>query len=588
MPQIKFNDVCMQHGAQWLLDHASFAIDAKERIAIIGRNGAGKSTLLKLIEGLLEPDSGSIERSSGLHIASMVQEVPENLSGTLFDYIKQHHLAEHDWDVHQIDKVIADLGLEPGLLLEHASGGQLRRALLAAALVNEPDVLLLDEPTNHLDIDSILWLEKFLLRFQKTLIFITHDRDFMQHLATRIFEIDLGRLTNWQGDYAGFLKHKANALAAEARSQQNFEKKLSKEEVWIRQGIKARRTRNEGRVRALKKMREAYAQRRQRQGTLSLASRDAALSGKIVFELDDVHLAHGGHTLVKGLTLGILRGDKVAIIGANGCGKSSLIKVMLGMDEPTQGHIKRGTNINLVYFDQCREQLDLNASAIDNVAQGSMEITVNGRSQHVISYLQEFLFTPDKARSPVKTFSGGERNRLLLAKILAKPSNVLVLDEPTNDLDMETLDVLDEFLVNYHGTLIVISHDRALLNHVATRTLVFEGDGKWQDYVGGYDDYIRQSAASSVNQSSMAVEAVEAGSKTSNKLSHQERKELQKLPKLIEKTEAAITQCHERMADPDFYQQSEADRASVTDELAQLTAVLQGYYDRWEHLEQLG
>ena len=577
MQQIKCHQVSLGDETQPLLDQVSFIVNKRERIAIIGRNGVGKSTLLKLLEGQIIPDSGSIERSTGLKIISMAQDVPDDLSGKLIDYLTQVHQSQQSWESYQVDCILDQLKLDPELLLEGASGGQIRRVLLAAALVNDPDVLLLDEPTNHLDIDAITWLEGFLLSCQKTLIFITHDREFMQKIATRIIEIDLGGITSWSGDYRSFLKNKAAALVAEAHQQKVFDKKLSQEEVWIRQGIKARRTRNEGRVRALEKLRQQYSQRRTRQGTVNIAQQDTSYAGKLTFQLSDITIGHGDKILVKDFSTTILRGDKVAILGPNGCGKSSLLKVMLGEDLPKKGEIKRGTQQDVVYFDQHRSQLDLNATALDNVGEGSQEIVIGQQKKHVISYLQEFLFTPDKSRSLVKTFSGGERNRLLLAKMLAKPSNVLVMDEPTNDLDMETLDILEAFLIDYPGTLILVSHDRALINYVATQTIAFEGQGVLQEYVGGYDDWLRQRISATEEK---------AATKPPRKLSYAEQKELGRLPKQIEKLETKIQQISEAMAQPGFYEQPQQQVDEKTKTLSEQKDTLQKLYQRWEHLEE--
>jgi ABC transport system ATP-binding/permease protein len=584
MLQIKLHNVSVHYGKHPLLEQASFTVDKKDRIAIIGRNGAGKSTLLKILEGSIDPDSGNIEKSPHLKITNMIQHIPPDLSGTVHHYLSQAHQPEHEWESFQVEKVMTQLKLDPNLLLENASGGQIRRTLLAAALVNEPDLLLLDEPTNHLDIESIEWLESFLLTYPKTIIFITHDRAFMQALATRIIEIDLGRITGWQGDYEGFLKNKATQLAAEENQKKLFNKKLSQEETWIRQGIKARRTRNEGRVRALKTMREQYAQRRQRQGTMTIQQDKTAYSGKIVYEIEQVNLNYNNKAIIKDFSTTILRGDKIAIMGPNGCGKSTLIKIITGKVKPNHGTIKSGTQTEVVYFDQHRDQLDLEATAIDNVGDGRQEITIGDQKKHIIGYLQDFLFTPEKARSRVKTFSGGERNRLLLAKLLAKPSNVLILDEPTNDLDMETLEMLDEFLVNYTGTLILVSHDRALLNNVATHTLVFEGNGMIKEYVGGYDDWQRQRP-----QPTKPTTKDTTDKKTKNKsstLSYEERKELNKLPKMIEKTENKIKALHKTMSDTDFYQQEQDLINETQAALETLKKTLQQQYQRWEALDE--
>lgn len=583
MSQIRFTNVNCRYGDHVLLEDANFVVNRRDRIAIIGRNGAGKSTLLKLIQQSTDPDSGDIKIQQSLRIAEMPQHVPSDLQGSLRDYLSQ---TISDDEAYLVDKIISQLQLDPDLKLENASGGQVRRVLLGKALLHEPDVLILDEPTNHLDIASIEWLEGFLRNYPNTIIFITHDRTFMQAIATRIFEIDIGYLTSWDGSYDGFLKHKAIQLAAEETAKKNFDKKLAQEERWIRQGIKARRTRNEGRVRALKKMRDERAKRRTRTGSLQLQQQEQTSASKLAFKISDLHIEQGGQTLIERLNTVIRHQDKIGIIGPNGCGKSTLIKALLQALTPTSGCIERGPQTKIAYFDQHRSKLDLNLTAAENVSGGREEIEINGKRKHVISYLQDFLFTGQKARSLVRSFSGGERNRLLLAKIIAEPSNVLILDEPTNDLDVETLEFLEEFLLDYPGALLVVSHDRSLLNNVVTSTLVFEGGGKVEEYVGGYDDWLRQRKAQGAKKSEAIVKEVAkpVATPSKKKLSYNEQRELNQLPEKIEKLENEIAALQEKIVAPEFYQDKDASAKTLA-RLSALEADLEAAYARWEALE---
>ena len=530
MGLIWINEVSVSFGGPRLLEEATLQIEAGERIGLLGRNGSGKSTLMKLLMGDVAPDSGEIIRGNEIRIAMLPQEVPDNLPGTIYDVVAsggrehlellreyheltlrmsrsggdsgwlkklegvQHRLETTGaWLYHQrVERVIARTDLDENAEFRLLSAGMKRRVLLAKALVNEPDLLLLDEPTNHLDINAILWLEDFLLKFEKTLMLVTHDRAFLQRLATRIVEIDRGRLMSYPCDYDTYLERREALLEAQQKQWQEFDKKLAREETWVRQGIKARRTRNEGRVRALVKMRQDRAQRRERTGNVRLAIQEAERSGRLVVEADKIHFAFGDRKILDGFSTTIIRGDKVGMIGPNGSGKTTLLKILLGELEPQQGRIRLGTGIRVAYFDQLRAQLDENGTLKDNVAAGNDMVVVDGVSRHIVAYLQDFLFPPDRILSPVSSLSGGERNRLLLAKLFILPSNVLVLDEPTNDLDMETLELLEERLLEYSGTILLVSHDRAFLNNVVTSTIVFEGKGRLQEYVGGYDDWLRQ------------------------------------------------------------------------------------------------
>lgn len=589
MIQIRFNKVNLQFGEIPLLCDVSFTVKKGDRIAILGRNGAGKSTLLKLIQGAVEPDSGAIELATHLSVATMSQEMPKISEQTVYAFLQESFSSEHEWESHRIDQVISLLNLQGDALLSSLSGGQMRRLGLGKAIINEPDVLLLDEPTNHLDIESIEWLETFLSRQNCTLILISHDREFMQKIANRIFEIDLTRLHCCDGSYHDFLKQKELRLRAEEKERALFDKKLAEEEVWIRQGIKARRTRNEGRVRALKKMREAYGERRHRQATVTHSQQQIDYASKLALEVNAVSMEFAGNCLIKDFSTVLLRGDKVGVIGPNGCGKSTLLNILLGRLTPLHGSVKQGAQSNIAIFDQKRDELDLNATAIDNVAEGALQIEVDGKSKHVISYLQDFLFTPEKARSQVSTFSGGERNRLLLAKILAKPANLLVLDEPTNDLDMETLEFLEEYLTSYSGTLILVSHDRQFLDNVVTSTIAFEGDGKWQEYVGGYQDYLRQRtvAASSSDSTNKKQAKAKSSKKQPQKLSYKDQRELDALPDRIEEIELKLNVLQEKMSQSEFYQQDKETIASKQAELATLEQELNYCYARWEELGAL-
>lgn len=632
MAQLSLNNVSFAYSHPALLENATLHIEAGERIGLVGRNGAGKSTLLKLINGELHPDNGSVDFAPDVAVAKLTQDVPSVPDLTAFDVAAdgfgQHseavrvyrhgneamqmgetlasaaadayekasaELAEAElWDAaDRLTSLLNEMQLPIDAAYDDFSAGMKRRVLLAAAMICEPDILLLDEPTNHLDIESIIWLQGFLSRFSGTLIFITHDRVFLQDVATRIVEIDRGRLFDWTCDYQTFLKRRDDLLAAEETAQAHFDRKLAEEERWIRTGIKARRTRNEGRVRALKQMREERSQRRMKVGKAKLAVQDAEKSGRLVVHAEGICHRFDGPDLISDFSVTIFRGDRIGLIGPNGIGKSTLLKILLGDLKPNSGKVRVGTNLSIAYFDQLRDQLDPHKTARDNICGGTDQLLINGRQRHVMGYLQDFLFTPDRAHSRVEFLSGGERNRLLLAKMLAKPANVLVLDEPTNDLDAETLDLLEETLPQFDGTILLVSHDRAFLNNVVTSTIAFEGDGIVREYDGGYDDWLRQKseagrAASVVTKSAVTEPSNSdsvAAAEQPRKLSYKEQRELESLPALIEGLESRQSEIHELMADPGFYKQDGADIANVQADLEKIVAELEQSYTRWAELE---
>ncbi|MBL0042231.1 MAG: ATP-binding cassette domain-containing protein [Xanthomonadales bacterium] len=621
MPLLQLLKVDLAVGGPKLLDGVDFTIDSRERVCIVGRNGMGKTTLMRLIAGEIRADDGEVRVSDGVRVAKLDQEVPRGLDGDVFDVVAAalgdvgalvaefHHLIEHGdtagarfgevqaqidarggWSLDQrVSNLLARLELPSDIAFSSLSGGMKRRVLMARALVVEPDVLLLDEPTNHLDLEAIDALEASLLAFSGSLIFVTHDRRFLRKLATRIVEIDRGQLTSWPGDYDNYLRRREERLHAEAQANAHFDRKLAEEEVWIRQGIKARRTRNEGRVRELEAMRRERAQRREQQGKVSLSVSQAAPSGKRVVEARDLRFAYGERVLVDGLTTMIQRGDRVGIVGPNGAGKSTLIRLLLGDLQPTSGEVIRGTNLEVAYFDQHRMALNESLNALDNVAGGSDSVEINGQRKHVIGYLQDFLFTPERARAPITKLSGGERNRLLLAKLFARPANVIVMDEPTNDLDIETLELLEELLASWPGTLLLVSHDRDFLDSVVTSTLVFEGDGRVQEYVGGYSDWLRQRAAAVQRKleapapAAVATPAPAAAAK--RKLSFKDQRELAELPARIEQLEAELADFDARMLEPAFYQQPAATITAANNERAVKQAALDLAYARWQELD---
>ncbi len=608
------------YGDQPLLDNASLKIETGERICLVGRNGAGKSTLLKMIAGELESDDGTITCSKDIRIAELKQEVPGNMQGSVYDCIAAgigalssvftdwHHLAleaasdpsllprlqnlqdtieaNNAWNLeHRISTTLSTLALPADTPFNQLSGGMKRRALLGQALVSDPDLLLLDEPTNHLDIDSILWLEDFLRQFRGSLLFITHDRSFLQALATRIVDLDRGNLTSWPGSYDKYLKAKQAQLDAEETTNALFDRKLAQEEVWIRQGIKARRTRNEGRVRALKELRQQRMQRREVMGRVKLAKHQAELSGKIVIRAEDISFEWPDKPIVSHFSCTLLRGEKIGIIGPNACGKSTLIQLLLGRLEPQQGRVELGTKLEIAYFDQHRESIELEKSVRDNIADGADTVTINGRSKHVISYLKDFLFSEKKINLPARALSGGERNRLLLARLFTRSFNVLVMDEPTNDLDMDTLELLEEQLVEFKGTLLLVSHDRSFIDNLVTSTLVFDRPGQVNEYIGGYEDWIRQRPQNSDSTgpaASLQKPAAQPGQSNTNE---ETRKELKALPGQIEKLEAKIAEIQQSFTDPAFYQQDQRRIRAQQDHLKSIEDSLNKLYQRWESLE---
>lgn len=609
-----------------LLDNINLAIDSGERIGLLGRNGTGKSTLMKILAGEIQPDHGEVRREPGIKIARLVQEVQpsssndsqskdsvdgqpqDDSSATIREVILRGWQADRTAPAHDdfdethrdawqsqaaLDRVMSRMQLDGSALFQPLSAGMKRRVLLAQAIVSQPDLLLLDEPTNHLDIDSIIWLESFLKGFSGALLFVTHDRVFLQALATRILEIDRGRLFDWECGYAKFLERKAEVLAAEEKQAALFDKRLAEEEVWIRKGIEARRTRNEGRVRALEAMRRERAERRAKIGNVRLQASVDEKSGQLVIDADRVSFSYGDRPILREFSTKIMRGDKIGIVGPNGAGKSTLLKVLLGQLKPTSGTLRTGTKLEVLYFDQLREQIDGEKTIADNVADGNERLMIGGKERHIYSYLQDFLFTPDRARQLAKFLSGGERNRLLLARLFRQSSNVLVLDEPTNDLDTETLELLEELVAGYPGTLLLVSHDRAFLNNVVTSILALDGSGNVVELGGGYDDYARyrerqlaekQAAAESAKPTAPAKPAA-AKPRTSNKLSFKEQREFDALPERIAAIESAQAAWHAKMAEPDFFKQSPEEIKRASEELAAHEAQLETLYARWEELE---
>ncbi len=579
----------MAFGHVPLLDAASLQIDEKERVAVIGRNGSGKSTLLQIVSGELAPDAGAIWRQPGLRIARLAQDVPLSTSRTVFDVVSEGagHLDE-EWQRDQrVQVVLSRLGLQPDAVVDTLSGGWRRRVLLARALAGEPSLLVLDEPTNHLDIEAMTWLEDFLSAYQGAVLFVTHDRVFLERLATRIVELDRGTLTSWPGDYRTFLRKKEEWLAAEAARHEKFDKRLAEEEAWLRQGVKARRTRDEGRVRALLAMREERAARRTQLGSVKLKADQSERSGQMVFEAEDISKAYGETVVVRDFSVRVMRGDRIGLIGRNGAGKTTLLRLILGELAPDSGTVRQGANVRIAYYDQQREQLDPERTVFETVGDGNDTVTVNGRTQHVNGYLRDFLFSAERANSPVKALSGGERNRLLLARLFTRPANVLVLDEPTNDLDIETLELLEAFLVDWPGTLLLVSHDRRFIDNVVTSTLVFEGGGRVAEYVGGYDDWLRQRPApdepSPVRPRVAAV--AERPEPARRKLSYNEQRELDQLPAKIHALEEEQQQLQTKIAGADFYKEPAGTIAQV---LARADAVqdeLLAAMERWDELD---
>ncbi len=602
MAIVSLLDVSLSFGGAPLLDRVNLQIDRGERVCLVGRNGAGKSTLMKIISGALQPDDGQVFRPGGGVISTLQQDVPAGLTGTVRSVVEGEggSYEEHnDWERHdRVETLMEKMGLPPEAEFAALSAGQKRRVLLARGLVEEPQLLLLDEPTNHLDLASIQWLEEFLLEWGGALLFVTHDRAFLRKISTRIVEVDRGKLVGWQCDYDTFLQRKEAVLEAEEVERAQFDKKLAQEEVWIRRGVKAQRSRAQNRIHALEKMRAERAARRDRTGTAKLTAQEADRSGFKVIECVGAGFRYDERWIVRDLNTRIERGDKVGIVGPNGAGKTTLLRLLLGQLAPQVGTVEQGTRLEIVYFDQLRAQLDETMRVQDAVADGNPTVTINGRTRHVISYLEDFLFEPARARTPIKALSGGERNRLLLARLFTKPANVLVLDEPTNDLDAETLELLEDLLVEFGGTVLLVSHDRAFLNEVCTSLLVFEGDGVVSDYVGGYDDWQKEKAARATAKAAAeekaradakAAERAAAGSgapaKKARKLSNKERAELEALPKTIELLEAEQATLTAKLADAEFFRKGGAEVAKATARLDQLERELATAYARWSELE---
>ncbi|MFY2798775.1 ATP-binding cassette domain-containing protein [Achromobacter dolens] len=598
---ITLTDIQLAYGHHPLLDHADFAIQAGERIGLIGRNGAGKSSLLRLLDGRTVPDDGDIARSSGLRVATVEQEPELDENATVFDVVCNVDGDHEDWRrPSRVRAVLEKLGLPADVQIAGLSGGTRKRVALARALVEEPDLLLLDEPTNHLDFDGIAWLEEMLRTWKGAAVIITHDRRFLDSVATRIVELDRGRLLSFPGNFSQWQERKAQWLESERLEQARFDKLLAQEEVWIRKGVEARRTRNEGRVRRLERLRVERAERRERVGDVSLALAEGQRSGKLVAELDHVGKRFGDKIVVDDYSTTILRGDRIGIIGPNGAGKTTLLKLILGEMQPDSGTTRLGTNVSVAYFDQMRAQLDENATLVDIISPGSEWVEIGGTRKHVMSYLGDFLFSPARAGSPVRSLSGGERARLLLARLFARPANVLVLDEPTNDLDIETLELLEELLQEYSGTVLLVSHDRAFLNNVVTQTIAYEGNGHWRDYVGGYDEWVAQrpapapvaaaqedaaKAARAADEAAARAKAAKPKPARAAKMNSWELRELEGLPEAIAALEAQQAELAGKLADGSLYRDAPAEVERINSELSKLESELEEKFARWELLE---
>jgi ATP-binding cassette subfamily F protein uup len=601
-PLVTIRDLSIRFRGPALLDGISCQIEAGERIGLLGRNGAGKTTFMRILCGGVKPDEGELSFFPGSKIALLPQDVPREIEGTVRQVVSAGLVAPHDssgaglsdWQGElAVDQILSRMSLDEHAPFGRLSSGMKRRVLLARSLVSAPDLLLLDEPTNHLDIEAIQWLEEFLAGWRGAFLFVTHDRVFLRKLAARILEVDRGRLFDWSCDYDTFLKRKEAMLAAEEQQNQLFDKKLAQEEVWIRTGIKARRTRNEGRVRALEELRRIRQDRRTNPGEVKLQIQEAARSGQLVAQLERVSFAHGERTILRDFSTTILRGDKVGIIGPNGAGKTTLLRILLGQLAPQAGTVRLGTNLQLAYFDQLRQQLNDEATVLENVADGYDTVQVGGQARHAIGYLEDFLFSPERSRTLVKFLSGGERNRILLARLFAKPANVIVLDEPTNDLDAETLELLELRLMNFSGTVILVSHDRAFLNNVVTSSIVFE-NGTTREYVGGYDDWLQQRQASqepaTVPRKEVAnkspAKSSDVPSAPSKRLSFKQQQELAQLPAQIETLEREVAELTQQMGHAEFYRQSGDDIAAAQGRLSELEEAVFRAYQRWEELDQ--
>ena len=598
---ITLTDIQLAYGHHPLLDHADFAIQAGERIGLIGRNGAGKSSLLRLLDGRTVPDDGDIARTSGLRVATVEQEPELDENATVFDVVCNVDGDHEDWQrPSRVRAVLEKLGLPADAQIAGLSGGTRKRVALARALVEEPDLLLLDEPTNHLDFDGIAWLEEMLRTWKGAAVIITHDRRFLDSVATRIVELDRGRLLSFPGNFSQWQERKAQWLESERLEQARFDKLLAQEEVWIRKGVEARRTRNEGRVRRLERLRVERAERRERVGDVSLALAEGQRSGKMVAELEHVGKRFGDKIVVDDYSTTILRGDRIGIVGPNGAGKTKLLKLILGEMQPDSGKTRMGTNVSVAYFDQMRAQLDENATLVDIISPGSEWVEIGGTRKHVMSYLGDFLFSPARAGSPVRSLSGGERARLLLARLFARPANVLVLDEPTNDLDIETLELLEELLQEYSGTVLLVSHDRAFLNNVVTQTIAYEGNGHWRDYVGGYDEWVAQrpapapgaaaeedaaKAARAADEAAARAKAAKPKPARATKMNSWELRELEGLPEAIAALEAQQAELAGKLADGSLYRDAPAEVERINSELSKLESELEEKFARWELLE---
>ncbi|MFC0140985.1 ABC transporter ATP-binding protein [Erwinia mallotivora] len=616
-----------------LLDNTELHIEENERVCLVGRNGAGKSTLMKIINREQPLDDGRIIYEQDLVVSRLQQDPPRNIAGSVYDfvaegveeqaeYLKAYHAISHQvmedpsdknlnemarlqsildhqnlWQLEsRIQDVLKQIGLDGDVSLSSLSGGWLRKAALGRALVSNPRVLMLDEPTNHLDIETIDWLESFLKTFQGSIIFISHDRSFIRNMATRIVDLDRGKLVSWPGDYDQYLLGKEEALRVEEMQNAEFDRKLAQEEVWIRQGIKARRTRNEGRVRALKALRRERSERREVMGKANMQVEEASRSGKIVFELENVSYAVGDRQLVRDFTVQVQRGDKIALIGPNGCGKTTLLKLMLDQLKPDSGRVHIGTKLEVAYFDQHRAELDLDRTVMDNLAEGKQEVMVNGKPRHVLGYLQEFLFHPKRAMTPVRALSGGERNRLLLARLFLKPSNLLILDEPTNDLDVETLELLEELIDGYQGTVLLVSHDRQFVDNTVTECWIFEGTGEIGAFVGGYHDAQRQRAAYKQSRTVVKVESTASGKdseksepvrRSTGKMSYNLQRELEQMPEKMEALETQLASLQVKVAESTFFSQPHEVTQPVLDALSEAEQQLEAAFERWEYLESL-